>query len=66
MTRKRYVKLLMAMGVPRNVANADAKDCQKQKLIYHEAAVDCYKFLCNMVALGYRVPANFQEVLPHE
>ena len=66
MTRKRYIKLLMALGSPRNVANADAKGCQKQGLIYREAAVDLYRFLFYMKCAGLRVPANFQEVLPHE
>jgi hypothetical protein len=66
MTRKRYTKLLMALGIPRNIANADAKDCQRQKLEYHKEAVSLRRFLIHQAYMGLRVPVNFLEVLPYE
>lgn len=66
MTKKRYIKLLMAIGVPRNIATADAKDCQRRKLEYHKEAVRLRRYLIYWAAAGMRVPLNFLEVLPYE
>lgn len=66
MTRKRYVKRLMALGMPRNTANADARDCQRQGLEYHRELVKLRRFFLWHVYHGHPVPHNFLEVLPYE
>jgi len=66
MTRKRYVKLLMALGLPRNAANKDAKGCQRQGLAYRTELVKMRRFFLWCLVNGYRVPRNFMEVLPYE
>ena len=66
MTRKKYVKLLMAIGMPRNAAARDARDCQRQGLEYHKEIVKLRHFLLYVAFTGGKVPRNFLEVLPHE
>lgn len=66
MTRKRYIKLLMALGMPRNVAAQDARDCQRQGLEYHKELVRLRRFLLFIWGTDPGAPRNFMEVLPYE
>lgn len=66
MKRKRYIKRLMALGISRNAANKDARDCHRQKLEYHRELVRLRRFLLYMAYIGKRVPPNFLEVLANE
>ncbi len=66
MTRKRYVKLLMALGIPRNDAAEDARYCQRKGLEYHKELVYLRHFCMRVMLTGGKAPCNFLEVLPYE
>lgn len=66
MTRKRYIKLLMALGIPRNVANEDAKGCQELQRPYSREFDRLREYAFYHIAIGYQLPPKMLEVLAGE
>lgn len=63
MTRKKFVKKLMALGISRNDANKYANKARRLNTPYGKDLILWRKYYLYLVEIGEPTPPNFREVL---